>query len=112
MKLNLFFPFFISLTFLFGCSQEKVSPEELISSLQSAGYEASREKSIHHSIEDVEVAFWLNLDGNRVSAYRFDTVEKAKLKKKTFRNGLNIGYWAFEYVDPATAEKLEKVLNK
>jgi recombinational DNA repair protein RecR len=112
MRLKLLVVTLISLCFLFGCSQEKVSPEDLINSLQAAGYSASREKNIHHSLEDAEIAFWINLDGNRVSAYCFDTVEKAKLKARTFRDGLNIGYWAFEYVDPASLEKLKKVLEK
>ena len=112
MKLKPFSIILFSLLILSGCSQEKVSPEDLISSLRSAGYEASREKNIHHSIEDAEVAFWINLDGNRVSAYCFDTVEKANLKERTFRDGLSIGYWAFEYVDPASSEKLQKALNK
>ena len=112
MKRQHFIAIFLSLFVMFGCSQEKVSPEDLINSLQAAGYSASREKNIHHSLEDAEIAFWINLDGNRVSAYCFDTVEKAKLKARTFRDGLNIGYWAFEYVDPASLEKLKKVLEK
>jgi recombinational DNA repair protein RecR len=101
-----------SLFVLIGCSQKKLSPEELISSLQSAGYKATMEKSIHHSIEGAEIAFWVNIDGNMVSAFCFDTVEKAKLKKLKFKNGLNFGYWAFEYVDPITREKLTKALKK
>ena len=97
---------------LFSCSQPKLSPEELLSSLQSAGYKASKEKTIHHSIEGAEVAFWINIDGNMVSAFCFDTVEKAKLKRIKFKNGLSFGYWAFEYVDPITREKLTKALKK
>jgi len=95
-----------------GCSEKMVTEDELLSSLRAAGYIVVKEGKIHHSLEGAQQAFWLNIDGNRISAYRFDTIARAKLKAKTFQSGLNVGFWAFEYVDRLTAGKIEKTLLK
>jgi len=95
-----------------GCSEKKVTEDEMLASLRAAGYVVIKEGKIHHSLEGAQQAFWLNVDGKRISAYEFSTTAKANLKVRTFQNGLNIGFWAFEYVDRLTAEKIEQAFNK
>lgn len=94
-----------------GCSQKKVSADELLASLRNTGCTVKKEGKIHASLEGAMEAFWLNIDGKRISAYQFSTVPKAELKKKSFQDGFSIGYWAFEFVDANTAEKIERALK-
>lgn len=93
------------------CSEKAISEDELIASLKAVGCTVLKEGKIHHSLEGAQRALWLNIDGKRISAYQFSTTAKAKLKVRTFRNGLNIGFWVFEYVDRRTAQKIERALE-
>jgi hypothetical protein len=93
------------------CSEEKISEDELLASLKTVGCTVIKEGRIHPSLEGALRALWLNIDGKRISAYQFSTTAKAKLKVRTFQNGLQIGFWVFEYVDGRTAEKIKRALK-
>ena len=101
---------FISLA-VFGCSQKMLNEEEMMNTLKAAGYSVEKEGRIHHSLEGARKALWLKIDGTRVAAYQYGTVAKAKLRAKTFRGGIYAGYWAFEFADAPTAEKIQKALE-
>jgi hypothetical protein len=94
-----------------GCGTQKLSVEDIVSRLNSNGYTVSQEGRIHNSLEGAQSAFWLNIDGKRISAYQYSTVDKARLKYRSFQNGLCVGYWAFEFVDEKTAEKIKSALK-
>lgn len=102
---------FISALLITGCGQKKLSEEELLAALQSEGYTVVKEGRIHPSLEGALLAFWINIDGSRVAAYQYSTTAKAKLKLRTFQNPLCVGYWAFEFVDARTQEKIKKALE-
>ena len=101
---------FLSVLIL-GCIQKKLSSEELMSALKSAGYSVEKEGRIHHSLEGAQKALWIKIDGTRVAAYQYSTVAKAKLRAKTFRGGIVAGYWAFEFSDARTADKIKRALK-
>jgi hypothetical protein len=111
MKLRTVIMLLSSVLMFSGCSEKNITDDELIASLKAAGYTVVKEAKIHHSLEGAQKAFWINIDGKRISAYQFDTVARAKLMGRTFKNGLYNGFWAFEFVDELTAEKIQKALN-
>lgn len=109
-KVSFYLLLFLSLV-AFGCSQRMLNEEEMIDALKSAGYSVEKEGKIHHSLEGARKAMWLKIDGTRVAAYQYSTVSKAKLRAKTFQGGIYAGYWAFEFTDVPTAEKIQKALE-
>lgn len=102
---------FFSLALHSGCSRKEVSAEELIAALEATGCNVVKEAKIHHSLEGALQAFWLRIDGRRVSAYQVSTTARANLKVRTFTDGLFIGCWVFEYVDSQTEGKLRRALE-
>lgn len=104
--------FFIAVFLLLGCGQKEMTPEEMMSALRSAGHRVEKEADIHPSIQGALEGFWISVDGSRVAAFRYGTVAKAKLKGKSLRNGINVGFWAFEHADDITAEKIKKALKQ
>ena len=109
-KVSFYLFLFLSLV-VFGCSQKMLTGEEMMNALKAAGYSVEKEGRIHHSLEGARKALWLKIDGTRVAAYQYGTVAKAKLRAKTFRGGIYAGYWAFEFADAPTAEKIQKALE-
>ena len=106
-----FYLFLFLSVLVFGCIQKKLSSEELMSALKSAGYNVLKEGKIHHSLEGAQRAYWLKIDESRIAAYQYSTLSEARLKARSFRDGLCVGFWAFEFVDPQTAEKIKKALD-
>lgn len=106
-----FYLFLILSLVAFGCSQKMLTEEEMMNTLKAAGYSVEKEGKIHHSLEGARKALWLKIDGTRVAAYQYSTVAKAKLRAKTFQGGIYAGYWAFEFADVPTAEKIRKALE-
>jgi hypothetical protein len=70
----------------------------MVGILQRAGLAVTKGDSIMSSVAGAEISFWILLDGKRVAAYRFDSLEKAREKAEGFENGVTLGYWAFEYM--------------
>jgi len=101
----------LSVFLLTGCTQKRFEPDELVSAIKASGCTVEKEGRIHHSLEGAQAAFWMNVDGKRVAAYQYSTVSKAKLRAVTFQSGFFAGYWAFEFADEATAEKIKKALK-
>lgn len=96
IKLIVILTLFISLT---ACKQHKLSPEELISKIEKNGFSAKKGGAIASFAQNSEVQFWLIIEDDKISAYRFDSPETAILKAESFSNGLSVGYWAFDNID-------------
>ena len=94
-----------------GCGKRKLSPQELMSSLKSAGYNVTKGGGIQTSVENSEVSFWLTIDGKEIAVYRFSSVEIAKDKSFGFKDGMNVGYWAFKGLDTDTENKIIEALK-
>ena len=109
-KITFYLFLFLSLVIV-GCVQKKLSSEELIAAFIAAGYRVEKEGRIHHSLEGAQKAMWIKIDDTRIAAYQYSTIAKTKLRAKTFRGGTNAGFWAFEFADAQTAEKIKKALE-
>lgn len=99
------------LIFMTGCRDRIVGLDEIISSLQSSGYDARKGPKIHHSIVGAQLGYWIKIDGVQVSAFQFGSREKAQLKAKMLRNGFYANYWVFEFTDPRTQEKIQQAFK-
>jgi hypothetical protein len=96
-----------------GCAKQvEITGDQLIATLKSNGSNVTKEVQIHPSIQGAIEGFWLNIDGNRVTAFRFNTYGQANMKAKSYAQGLAVGAWAFEHVDPQSAEKLKALVAK
>jgi hypothetical protein len=103
---------FFWMALIAGCGHEKLTGDQIVAKIGAAGYAVEREARIHNTLEGAQDAFWISIDGTRISAYQFSTAAKAQLKARSFQDGVCHGYWAFEFVDTRTAEKLKKALAK
>ena len=111
MRLTSLFVVTLFMLLITGCIQKMLEPDELISAIKVSGCTIEKEGRIHHSLEGALAAFWINVDGKRVAAYQFGTESKAKLRATIFQSGFYVGYWAFEFADDKTAEKIKKALK-
>ncbi len=90
----------------------KRSPRELLLAIASAGYEVTKGERITDAPQGAEFAFWIEIDGDRVAAYRFDSLERATEMAGAFQQGFDVGYWAFERVGPETRAKIAAALRE
>lgn len=112
MRITSLFVVTLWLMVIAGCIEKRFEPDELINAIKASGCSIEKEGRIHHSLEGAQAAFWMNVDGKRVAAYQYSTVSKAKLRAKTFQSGFYAGYWAFEFADEATAQKIQRALKQ
>ena len=89
----------------------KRSPRELLLTIASAGYEVTKGESIKTPMEGAEFAFWMEIDGHRIAAYRFGSMERASEMADSLPQGFAAGYWAFEHVDQETQRKIAGALG-
>ena len=94
-----------------SCQQSKLSPEELISKIENNGHTVKIDGIIASFAQNSEVQFWLRIDSDKISAYRFDSPETAKTKAEGFSSGYSNGYWAFDYVTDESKQLLEEALK-
>jgi len=101
----------IIITLLFvGCSQSKLTPEELMQKIEKSGHQVKKDGIIVSMAQNSEVQFWLLIDEDRVAAYCFETPEMAKNKAQGFEAGYSNGCWAFDHIESETVAILEKAL--
>ena len=89
----------------------KRSPRKLLLTIASTGFEVEKGEAITQAIEGAEFAFWIEIDGDRVAAYRFGSTDRAKDVADAFQKGFAAGYWAFDHVDSQTRAKLATALK-
>jgi predicted RNA-binding Zn-ribbon protein involved in translation (DUF1610 family) len=102
------------LVWLCGCAKSRyhVGATELIEDLNRGGLEAKKGEQILTFAQNSELAFWITFrDYGKISAYRFASEAVAKEKAEMLDGGLNVGCWAFGYVDsPDQRSKIIKAL--
>ena len=89
----------------------KRSPRELLLTIASTGYEVEKGEAIKEAVQEAEFAFWIEIDGHRVAAYRFGSRDRARDVADAFQKGFAVGYWAFDHVDSQTRAKLATALK-
>lgn len=92
-------------------TEKRLRPKELISKIEEKGYAVEKGVSISAIAQNSDVQFWLTIEGERISAYLFNSPETAEIKAEGFENGYSKGYWAFEYVSENTRKILEESLK-
>jgi hypothetical protein len=94
-----------------GCNPPpKLTAEELVGALKSAGYEVTERNRLHPSSQGADYAYELEVDYRPVTAWRFETPSKATLWATSNAGGFSVGCWAFQYADSVTAQKVRAAL--
>lgn len=91
-------------------TEKKASLDEIIAALTAAGMKIEKKGTVGGP--KVELGVELAVDGAVVFAKRYPEVDLARDTAQTWPHGVAVGFWAFDSIDGATAQKLRQALKK